>query len=278
MFKQLQDMALFALVVECGSFSAAAKRAGLPKSSVSQRISQLERQIGLRLLNRTTRRLSLTFAGEHYLTHCREMVSASERAELAVQRLRDNPSGRLRITCPAGLGATLLARMNAAFVARYPEVSLEVSITDDVLDLVDAGFDVALRTGKPQDSSLIGRAIGHCPRYLLASPDYLARREAPEHPGQLVTHRCITLPPGRNGCCSAAAKIIAVCRAVCTRPIIFCTRAKARLQAQASRCCRRFCWKIRLSRAPWCRYCLTGRWRATRCGWCTQAASLIHRR
>ena len=192
MFKQLQDMALFALVVECGGFSAAAKRAGLPKSSVSQRISQLEQQVGLRLLNRTTRRLSLTFAGEHYLTHCREMVNASERAELAVQRLRDNPSGRLRITCPAGLGATLLARLNAAFALRYPDVSLEVSISDDVIDLVDSGFDVALRTGKPQDSSLIGRAIGHCPRYLLASPAYLANQPPLAHPGELAIHRCIT--------------------------------------------------------------------------------------
>lgn len=185
-------MALFALVVECGGFSAAAKRAGLAKSSVSQRISQLEQQVGLRLLNRTTRRLSLTFAGEHYLTHCREMVNASERAQFAVQRLRDNPSGRLRITCPAGLGATLLARINAAFTERYPQVSLEVSVSDDVVDLVDAGFDVALRTGKPQDSSLIGRAIGHCPRYLLASPAYLAQHSPLIRPAQLAAHRCIT--------------------------------------------------------------------------------------
>lgn len=103
MFKQLQDMALFALVTEMGSFTAAAHRAGLPKSSVSQRISQLEQQVGIRLLNRTTRKLNLTFAGEHYLVHCREMLAASERAEYAIQRLRDNPSGRLRITSPAGI-------------------------------------------------------------------------------------------------------------------------------------------------------------------------------
>ena len=108
MFKQLQDMALFALVAEMGSFTAAAQKAELPKSSVSQRISQLEQQVGIRLLNRTTRRISLTFAGEHYLVHCREMLAASERAEYAIQRLRENPSGRLRITCPAGIGATLL--------------------------------------------------------------------------------------------------------------------------------------------------------------------------
>lgn len=191
MFKQLQDMALFALVAETGSFTAAAQKAGLPKSSVSQRISQLEAHVGLRLLNRTTRKLSLTFAGEHYLVHCREMLDASERADLAIQRLRDNPSGRLRITSPAGIGATLLARMNAEFLAKYPEITLEVFISDDVRDLVMEGFDVALRTGKPQDSSLIGRKIGLCPRYLLASPAYLARHPALTHPSQLVDHRVI---------------------------------------------------------------------------------------
>ncbi|ELQ6219158.1 LysR family transcriptional regulator [Cronobacter turicensis] len=191
MFKQLQDMALFALVAETGSFTAAAQKAGLPKSSVSQRISQLEAHVGLRLLNRTTRTLSLTFAGEHYLAHCREMLDASERADLAVQRLRDNPSGRLRITSPAGIGATLLARMNAEFLARYPDITLEVFISDDVRDLVMEGFDVALRTGKPQDSSLIGRKIGHCPRYLLASPAYLAQHPPLTHPAQLAEHRVI---------------------------------------------------------------------------------------
>ncbi|ELY7488162.1 LysR family transcriptional regulator [Cronobacter turicensis] len=191
MFKQLQDMALFALVAETGSFTAAAQKAGLPKSSVSQRISQLEAHVGLRLLNRTTRTLSLTFAGEHYLVHCREMLDASERADLAVQRLRDNPSGRLRITSPAGIGATLLARMNAEFLARYPDITLEVFISDDVRDLVMEGFDVALRTGKPQDSSLIGRKIGHCPRYLLASPAYLTQHPPLTHPAQLAEHRVI---------------------------------------------------------------------------------------
>ncbi|EOV8971365.1 LysR family transcriptional regulator [Cronobacter turicensis] len=191
MFKQLQDMALFALVAETGSFTAAAQKAGLPKSSVSQRISQLEAHVGLRLLNRTTRTLSLTFAGEHYLVHCREMLEASERADLAVQRLRDNPSGRLRITSPAGIGATLLARMNAEFLTRYSDITLEVFISDDVRDLVMEGFDVALRTGKPQDSSLIGRKIGHCPRYLLASPAYLAQHPPLTHPAQLAEHRVI---------------------------------------------------------------------------------------
>jgi len=191
MFRQLQDMALFALVSECGSFTAAAKRAGLPKSSVSQRISQLEKALGLRLLNRTTRQLNLTFAGERYLVHCQEMLQASERAGQVIERLRDNPSGRLRITSPAGLGATLLARLNTAFQQTYPDVTLEVLVSDDIRDLVQDGFDIALRTGQPQDSSLIGRRIGYCERLLVASPDYLARHKPLEHPVQLAEHRCI---------------------------------------------------------------------------------------
>lgn len=190
-FKQLQDMALFALVAECGSFTAAAKRAALPKSSVSQRISQLEQTLGLRLLNRTTRQLNLTFAGERYLEHCQEMLNAAERADFALQRLRDNPSGRLRISTPAGLGATLLARLAADFQRQYPDVSLEVSVSDAMVDMVQDGFDAALRTGKPQDSWLIGRRLGHAPRYLLASSAYLAQYPPILHPQQLQQHRCI---------------------------------------------------------------------------------------
>ncbi|WP_336803593.1 LysR family transcriptional regulator [Erwinia aphidicola] len=191
MFKQLQDMALFALVAECGSFTAAATRAGLPKSSVSQRVSQLEQALGLRLINRTTRQLNLTFAGERYLVHCQEMLAASERASMAIERLRDNPSGRLRITSPAGIGATLLARFNAGFQRQFPDVTLEVSVSDEIRDLVQDGFDVALRTGRPQDSSLIGRRIGYCERMLVASPAYLADYDVLTHPSQLMEHRSI---------------------------------------------------------------------------------------
>ncbi|CNH29248.1 LysR family transcriptional regulator [Yersinia massiliensis] len=191
MFKQLQDMALFAHVVECGSFTRAAERVGLPKSSVSQRISQLEQHLGIRLLNRTTRQLNLTFAGERYLLHCQEMLQAAERADLALQRLKANPSGRLRISTPAGLGATLLARLATDFQQQYPDVQLEVLVSDTMVDLVEEGFDVALRTGKPQDSSLIGRRLGYAPRYLLASPDYLAQHPPLLHPRQLEVHHCI---------------------------------------------------------------------------------------
>ncbi|WP_312837034.1 LysR family transcriptional regulator [Pantoea sp.] len=190
-YRHWQDMALFALVAENGSFTAAAERVGLPKSSVSQRISQLEQRLGIRLLNRTTRQLNLTFAGERYLLHCQEMLQASERAEQAIASLRANPSGRLRITSPAGIGATLLARFNAIFQRDYPEVTLDVSVSDDIRDLVQDGFDVALRTGKPQESSLIGRRLGYCERVLVASANYLAQYAPITDPQQLAEHRCI---------------------------------------------------------------------------------------
>ena len=190
-YRQWQDMALFALVAECGSFTAAATRVGLPKSSVSQRISQLEQSLGIRLLNRTTRQLNLTFAGERYLLHCQEMMQASERADQAIASLRENPSGRLRITSPAGIGATLLARCNAEFLRLYPEVTLDISVSDDIRDLVQEGFDVALRTGKPQESSLIGRRVGYCERLLVASDRYLQQHPPLTHPQQLAQHRCI---------------------------------------------------------------------------------------
>ena len=144
--------------------------------------------------------------------HCREMLAASERAEYAIQRLRENPSGRLRITCPAGIGATLLAHLNAEFQLRYPDVSLDVSISDDVLDLVESGFDVALRTGKPQDSSLIGRMIGHCPRYMLASPEYRHAGSRCTIPASWWITAVLPTRPGLNGSCKARVRITAICR------------------------------------------------------------------
>jgi len=191
MCKQLQDMALFTMVAECGSFTGAAKRCGLPKSSVSQHISHLEQTLGVRLINRTTRQLNLTFVGERYLVHCQEMLRASERANQAIHRLQDNLSGRLRITSSSGMGSTLLAQLNAAFLQAYPDVTLEVSVADEGRNWLSDGDDMALCTRQPQDPSLVGRRIGYCERLLVASQDYLAQHEEIVHPWQLTAHRCI---------------------------------------------------------------------------------------
>ena len=189
---QLDAMALFALVAEHGSFTAAARQTGLPKSMVSQRIAQLEQAIGIRLLHRTTRKLSLTDAGQEYLLHCRRMLDAAHAADAAMSRLRQSPSGRLRITAPEAAGQMLLPGLIAAFRQRYPDVAVECVITDAYLDLVAERIDLALRAGKQTDSSYVARRIGSLRRVLVASPDYLSRRGQPQQPNDLITHQLLT--------------------------------------------------------------------------------------
>lgn len=188
---QLDAMALFALVAENGSFTAAARQTGLPKSTVSQRIAQLEQAIGIRLLHRTTRKLSLTDAGQEYLLHCQRMLDAAHAADAAMSRLRQSPSGRLRITAPEAAGQILLPGLIAAFRRRYPDVAVECVITDAYLDLVSERIDLALRAGKQSDSSYVARRIGSLRRVLVASPDYLTRRGQPRQPNDLATHQLL---------------------------------------------------------------------------------------
>lgn len=188
---QLDTMALFVLVAENSSFTATARQTGLPKSTVSQRIAQLEQSVGIRLLHRTTRKLSLTDAGQVYLTHCRKMLEAAHAADAAISRLRESPSGKLRITAPEAAGQILLPELIAGFRDRYPDVAVECVITDAYLDLVAERIDLALRTGRQTDSSYIARHISTLHRVLVASPDYLARRGQPHHHGDLMTHQLL---------------------------------------------------------------------------------------
>lgn len=142
---ELELMGLFATVVEQGSFTGAAEVLGMPKSSVSQKISRLESRLGVRLLQRTTRRLSLTPQGEVYVAHCQELLALARSANLAMARLRAAPGGRVRITAPEATGTLLLGRILAEFRALYPEVVLELTLCDEQLDLVGEGYDLALR-------------------------------------------------------------------------------------------------------------------------------------
>ncbi|MGL6050813.1 MAG: LysR family transcriptional regulator [Aeromonas salmonicida] len=183
----LELMGLFATVVEQGSFTGAAEALGMPKSSVSQKISRLETQLGVRLLQRTTRRLSLTPQGEIYVEQCQALLALARSANLAMARLRAAPAGRVRITAPEATGTLLLGRILAEFRALYPEVVLELTLCDDQLDLVGEGYDLALRAAPLKDSSLICRRIGQVPRHLVAAPGYLAAHGAP----QLGLHPCL---------------------------------------------------------------------------------------
>ncbi|WP_421174471.1 LysR family transcriptional regulator [Aeromonas enteropelogenes] len=188
---ELELMGLFATVVEQGSFTRAAELLGMPKSSVSQKISRLESQLGVRLLQRTTRRLSLTPQGEIYVEHCRGLLTLARSANLAMARLRSAPAGRVRITAPEATGTLLLGPILAEFRALYPEVVLELTLSDEQLDLVGEGYDLALRAAPLKDSSLICRRIGEVARYLVASPGYLARHGMPQRLVELTHHVCL---------------------------------------------------------------------------------------
>lgn len=188
MTNRLDAMALFARVADCGSFTAAARELGLPKSTLSQRVSELEDALGVRLLHRTTRRLSLSEAGRVYLEHCRAMLDAAAAADAAVSRLRSVPTGTLRITAPEASGTLLLPGLLAAFHQRYPDVALECVVTDATLDLVAERIDLALRTGRLADSSFVSRPVGPVRRVLVAAPAYLAARGTPQQVDELAAH------------------------------------------------------------------------------------------
>ncbi|QSR48792.1 LysR family transcriptional regulator [Aeromonas veronii] len=187
----LELMGLFATVVEQGSFTRAAELLGMPKSSVSQKISRLEYQLGVRLLQRTTRRLSLTPQGELYVEHCQGLLALARSANLAMARLRSAPAGRVRITAPEATGTLLLGRILAEFRALYPEVVLELTLSDDQLDLVGEGYDLALRAAPLKDSSLICRRIGQVARHLVAAPAYLTAHGMPQQLSELGRYACL---------------------------------------------------------------------------------------
>jgi DNA-binding transcriptional LysR family regulator len=185
---KLDAMALFAAVVDCGSFSGAARQLGLPKSTVSQRVAELEQALSLRLLHRTTRKLSLTEAGQLYVDYCRRIVETGQAADAALSRLSGTPAGRLRLTSPEASGRVLLPQLLARFHQRHPHVTVEVILTDAQLDLVTERIDLALRAGRMTDSSFVSRRLGPVRRLLVAAPDYLQRLGEPQTPAELARH------------------------------------------------------------------------------------------
>ncbi len=197
---KLVAMQVFVRVVETGSLSAAGQSLGLAPSSVSRRVVELEGLLGVRLLRRTTGSLSLTEAGETYFERSREILRAVEEANLAVTESRAKPSGTLRITVPASIARRHMAPAIAAFQARYPAVRVAMSVTEHVVDTVGEGLDMAIRTGRLEDSSLVARKLGEARRLVCASPSYLERAGRPERAEDLADHACLTFrgDPGSN--------------------------------------------------------------------------------
>ena len=195
MAPEFDRMAVFVQVVESGSFTAAAQALGLPKSTVSQQVARLEASLGVRLLQRSTRKLSLTAAGQLYVGHCQRMVEAGRAADAAVSRLRAAPAGQLRLTAPEASGVLLFAGLVPAFRRRYPLISVDMLVTDAHLDLIGERIDLAFRTGRLADSSFVSRHVGEVRRALVAAPDYVAHAGLPVSPADLADHACLVHHP-----------------------------------------------------------------------------------
>jgi DNA-binding transcriptional LysR family regulator len=193
----LNELLVFAKVVQAGSFTAAARALRMPKSTVSRKVSELEERIGAQLLQRTTRKLSLTEVGQAYYAHCARIVAEAEEAELAVTRMQAAPHGLLRVTAP--LSFSQLGPLVADFMRSYPEVQLEMVCTDRTVDLVEEGFDLAVRAGRLTDSSLIARRLGSIERLVVAAPRYVQARGMPRAPRDLEKHDCLLFGAGREG-------------------------------------------------------------------------------
>lgn len=187
----LNEVVVFIRVVEAGSFTGAASLLGMPKTSVSRKVTQLESSLGVRLLQRTTRKLHLTEVGRRYYEQCRNAVSELEAAKLAAIQSQAEPSGVLRISAPVDFGVKYLSHWVTEFLCQFDQVQLELRLTDQYLDLIDHGIDLAFRTGQLQDSSLIARKLGETRRVFCASPAYLERAGVPQSPEELQHHDCI---------------------------------------------------------------------------------------
>lgn len=191
----LNETAVFVKVVQAGSFSAAARRLGLPTSTVSTRVARLERRLRTTLLQRTTRRLSLTQAGELYYRHAAAGLEQMLEAEAAVTAAAGEARGLLRVTAPADFGDAILAGLVGAMRAACPRVEMELLLTDRNVDLVAEGIDVAIRAGALRDSSLVARRVGSACWAPYASPDYLRSAPPLSSPQQLTAHACLQFTP-----------------------------------------------------------------------------------
>lgn len=198
----LNDLYFFAKVAEHGGFMAAARQIGVPKSRLSRRVAELEAQLGVQLLQRTTRRLALTEVGQAYFGHCQAMLAEAEAAQEAIARATDVPRGLVRVSCPDLLAQSLLAPLLPEFMAQYPEVRILLEVTGRRVDLINDGIDVALRVRlRLEDSaSIVARPLGQSPSFLVASPALLAERGLPQHPSELASWPALVMsrPDGRG--------------------------------------------------------------------------------
>lgn len=187
----LNCMRVFAKVVELGSFAAAAERLGVARSVVSKQVVALEERLGVRLINRTTRTLHLTEAGAAYLERCNAILAEVESLESSLGALAESPRGLLRVSAPVSFAISHLGPVLAGYRRQFPEVGVELAVNDRQVDIVEEGYDLALRIARKLESSLVGRRLATARMVLCAAPDYLARRGTPQRLEDLAGHDCI---------------------------------------------------------------------------------------
>jgi DNA-binding transcriptional LysR family regulator len=187
----LQDMALFVEVARARSFTRASKASGIPIATLSRRVATLEKRVGVRLLERTTRRLALTEPGRRYLERCERIVQEADIAHEILQEAAERPAGHLRVSMPVEFGLISIAPIIDEFARHYPEITIDAELSPRPANFADENVDVSIRLGEIRDPSLIARRLGNAARLLYASPAYLARRGVPNHPADLGQHDCI---------------------------------------------------------------------------------------
>ena len=200
--QDLNDLMYFAKVVEHGGFSAAGQRLGIPKSRLSRRVAELEARLGVRLLQRTTRKLSLTEVGEAYLRHCQAMRESAQAAADTVAQVQTTPRGTIRVSCPVTLAQTVVAELMPRFLAQYPEVRIDMLVSNRAVNLVEEGIDVALRVRPSVDDSgsMVVKRLDHTTQILVASPELLIRQGTPKTLDDLAKLDSIAMsaPDGRS--------------------------------------------------------------------------------
>jgi DNA-binding transcriptional LysR family regulator len=195
---QLSAMRAFVRVAETRSFSAAARSSGTTQATISKRIAALEEMLGVKLLIRSSREQALTEAGQDYFDRCLPILEAVDEAENLARSSTNNPRGLLRITASADFGRPVLMPLLRKFMRHYPDISIDLVLSNYSLDLIAGGIDIAIRAGHFEDSSLVAKPLGNMPLCLVAAPAYLEKHGRPKHPNELVDHECMLYSPAEN--------------------------------------------------------------------------------
>ncbi|AUH50789.1 LysR family transcriptional regulator [Chromobacterium sp. ATCC 53434] len=196
---RIQAMRVFAAVVDAGGFTRAAQQLQLPRATVSSAVQQLEAQLGVRLLHRTTRRVQLTLDGGGFYERCQQLLADFDEVEALFSQQGASPRGRLRIDVPGPIGRQVLAPALPDFFRQYPDIELELGVTDRPVDLIQEGVDCVIRVGQLGESRLVARRIGMLPQGNYASPDYLARFGEPRAPDELPRHQAVNYASPSTG-------------------------------------------------------------------------------